>query len=73
VNYVIICNICELCEDMAARSLLDPLIDQKHRASHLEADPQSMEPLQTRTPKKNWMIHPQWEDRYLFNCFVSNL
>nr|XP_051206353.1 serine/threonine-protein phosphatase 7 long form homolog [Lolium perenne] len=48
---------------MAARSLLDPLIDQKHRASHLEADPQSMEPLQTRTPKKNWMIHPQWEDR----------
>nr|XP_051197044.1 uncharacterized protein LOC127310404 [Lolium perenne] len=48
---------------MAARSLLDPLIDQKHRASHFEADPQSMEPLQTRTPKKNWMIHPQWEDR----------
>ncbi|KAK1605043.1 hypothetical protein QYE76_028716 [Lolium multiflorum] len=50
-------------QDMAARSLLDPLIDQKHRASHFEADPQSMEPLQTRTPKKNWMIHPQWEDR----------
>ncbi|KAK1650728.1 hypothetical protein QYE76_068533 [Lolium multiflorum] len=49
--------------DMAARPLLDPGIDQKHRASHLEADPQSMDPLQTRTPKKNWMIHPQWEDR----------
>ncbi|KAK1613114.1 hypothetical protein QYE76_036787 [Lolium multiflorum] len=52
-----------LVEDMAARPLLDPGIDQKHRASHLEADPQSMDPLQTRTPKKNWMIHPQWEDR----------
>ncbi|KAK1651020.1 hypothetical protein QYE76_068825 [Lolium multiflorum] len=48
---------------MAARPLLDPVIDQKHRASHLEADPQSIDPLQTRTPKKNWMIHPQWEDR----------
>ncbi|KAK1605482.1 hypothetical protein QYE76_029155 [Lolium multiflorum] len=50
-------------QDMAGRPLLDPGIDQKHRASHLEADPQSMDPLQTRTPKKNWMIHPQWEDR----------
>ncbi|KAK1630167.1 hypothetical protein QYE76_004482 [Lolium multiflorum] len=50
-------------QDMAARPLLDPGIDQKHRASHLEADPQSIDPLQTRTPKKNWMIHPQWEDR----------
>ncbi|XP_071678345.1 uncharacterized protein [Lolium perenne] len=49
--------------DMVARSLLDPLIDQKHRASHLEAKPQSLEPLQTRNPKKNWMIHPEWEDR----------
>ncbi|XP_051214137.2 serine/threonine-protein phosphatase 7 long form homolog [Lolium perenne] len=48
---------------MAARPLLDPVIDQKHRASHLESDPQSIDPLQTRTPKKNWMIHPQWEDR----------
>ncbi|KAK1630045.1 hypothetical protein QYE76_004360 [Lolium multiflorum] len=50
-------------QDMAARPLLDPVIDQKHRASYLEADPQSIDPLQTRTPKKNWMIHPQWEDR----------
>ncbi|KAK1668388.1 hypothetical protein QYE76_056547 [Lolium multiflorum] len=49
--------------NMAARPLLDPGIDQKHHASHLEADPQSIDPLQTRTPKKNWMIHPQWEDR----------
>ncbi|XP_071674303.1 serine/threonine-protein phosphatase 7 long form homolog [Lolium perenne] len=48
---------------MAARPLLDPGIDEKHRASHLESDPQSIDPLQTRTPKKNWMIHPQWEDR----------
>nr|XP_051229877.1 serine/threonine-protein phosphatase 7 long form homolog [Lolium perenne] len=50
-------------KDMAARPLLDPGIDEKHRASHLESDPQSIDPLQTRTPKKNWMIHPQWEDR----------
>ncbi|KAM0915146.1 hypothetical protein ACQ4PT_011046 [Festuca glaucescens] len=48
---------------MAARSLLDPVIDQKHRAAWLEADPQGLEPLQTRTPKKNRLIHPGWIDR----------
>ncbi|KAK1607273.1 hypothetical protein QYE76_030946 [Lolium multiflorum] len=45
--------------NMAARSLLD----QKHRATYLEADPRSLERLQTRTPEKNWMIHPGWVDR----------
>ena len=77
----LICNMYEQCfdcrvvmgADMAAISLLDLVIDQKHRAAYLEADPQGLEPLQTRTPKKNWLIHPGWIDRYVFNCFVSIL
>ena len=69
-NYVLFRN---MCADMAARSLLDPALDSKHHAALLEADPESLEPLQTRTPKANWLIHPAWVERYVFYYFFSRL
>ncbi|KAM0857006.1 hypothetical protein ACQ4PT_048745 [Festuca glaucescens] len=49
--------------DMATRTLLNPKIESKHRAALLEANLKSLEPLQTRTPRANWLIHPEWVDR----------
>lgn len=44
-------------------SLLSPEIESKHQAARLVAHPGSVEPLVTRTPKENWMIHPAWIQR----------
>jgi hypothetical protein len=44
--------------------LLDPDIEKKHRARILEDEPNSLEPLVTRTPNVNWRIHPAWVPRY---------
>jgi hypothetical protein len=63
-----------ICADMATRSLLDQGIDSKHRAALLEShgflSPESIETLQTRTPKFNWMIHPEWVQRYVSYLFI---
>lgn len=53
--------------------LLSPDIDSKHRAKLLEDDPASLEPLVTRTPKENWMIHPAWVSRYVFYLFMRHM
>ncbi|KAK1607857.1 hypothetical protein QYE76_031530 [Lolium multiflorum] len=47
----------------AARAALAVAHAAAMAQAHLEAEPQNLEPLQTRTPKNNWMIHPEWEDR----------
>ena len=50
--------------DMAGRSLLNPLIDSKHRAAVLEESPGILYPLVTRVANANWQLHPDWLDRY---------
>ena len=56
---------------MARRYLwLSADIERKHRAKLLEDEPGSLEPLITRTPRVNWMIHPAWVQRYVFYLFM---
>ena len=62
-----------ICAEMARRSLLRPDIDSKHRAALLEANPDSLDTLITRTPKYNWMIHPAWIERFVYYLFVSRM
>ena len=50
--------------EMEMESLLDAGIDSKYRSTILQE--RNLETLVTRTPKKNWMIHPYWVDRYVF-------
>ena len=56
---------------MEMESLLDAGIDSKHRSTILQE--RNLETLFTRTPKKNWMIHPYWVDRYVFIYLVLHL
>lgn len=52
--------------DMASYPLLNPMIDGQHRAT-LMAQGKEMEVLQTRTPARNWMVHPAWVERFVYN------
>ena len=54
---------------MAGPSMLNADIDRMHRAAQLESSV-TTEPLATRTPKENWMIHPSWVQRYVFYLFI---
>ena len=51
---------------MVGMWLLNARIDSEHRAKALEVGPKPINPLTTRTPKENWIIHPAWVQRYLF-------
>ena len=48
--------------------LISPDVDHNHRAKILQE--RSLEPLVTRGPRENWMIHPAWQERYVFNVLV---
>ena len=49
--------------------MLNADIDRMHRAAQLESSV-NIEPLVTRTPKENWMIHHAWVQRYVFYLFI---
>jgi len=49
---------------MAAHALLSGVIDGKHRAKIWEGGDKP-KILRTRGPAYNWMIHPDWVDRYV--------
>ena len=49
---------------MGSYPLLNPAVDSKHRAKIWEAGSQP-NVLRTRTPASNWMIHPDWVERYV--------
>ena len=48
---------------MSGLWLLNGDIDRGHRAAIWYE--RKLEPLVTRTPKENWMIHPGWVQRYV--------
>ena len=52
-----------LCAGMSGMWLLNGDIDRGHRAAIWYE--RKLEPLVTRTPKENWMIHPGWLQRYV--------
>jgi hypothetical protein len=66
--FVIYADYVLLCAEMAPYPLLNPTIDVKHRAKHMEAG-HELPVLVTRTPKSDWMIHPDWADRYVSFLF----
>jgi hypothetical protein len=71
LDYVLICDMSDyvLISDMSSYALLKDAIDKKHRAALMEAG-KNLDVLIPRTPKSNWMIHPQWVDRYVcISCF----
>lgn len=51
---------------MSTYNLLFGSVDEQHRARLLE-EGQKLPVLITRTPREDWMIHPDWIDR-LVSC-----
>ena len=60
-----------ICAVMEGMWLLDATMDSGYRAKLLEGNPRKLKPLITRTPKENWMIHPEWVQRLTrLLCFL---